>query len=201
MKVRGGSPDQDRNRVFKLFPLLQKQDRLSPGGVQQRLFLRHVQPGSHAAFVPLIHQLQAALQRFHSAMQNSQFRIELPQREIIAREFRSDYQPNVFEVSSGCLVGRLRRFNTAPPPAKQIHFVADSEWQRNVCLRDRTSRGKVAARWTIAGKALALNTRGRRHGGELRGNLNSSGRAGLFQACRRNFDGLVRIERLFFQRT
>ena len=67
-------------------------------------------------------------------------------------------------------------------------------------MRDRTSRGKVADRGTIARQALALNARSRGHVWELRGNLNSSGGPGLLQMCGGNFDGLVGVERLFFQR-
>ena len=200
VKFRVGFPKQDGDCVFKLFPLLQEQDRLRPRGVQQRLFLRHIQPGSNATFVPLVHQLQSALQRFHCAMQNPQLRIKLPQREVIPREFRSDHQPHVLEIGSGGLVRRLRCLNAAPPPAKEIHFIADRERQRNVCLRHRTVRGKVTARGTIARETLALNARRCCDRGELRGNLDSRCSAGLFQARRGNFDGLIRIKRLFFQR-
>ncbi len=78
VKVRGGFPEQDSNCIFKLFPLLQEQNRLRPRGIQERLFLCNIQPGGHAAFVTLIDQLQSSFQRFHSAVQNSQLRIELP---------------------------------------------------------------------------------------------------------------------------
>ncbi len=200
MKVGGGFPEQDRNCIFKLFPLLQEQYRLRPRGIQQRFFLRNIQPRGYAAFVPLIDQLQAAFQCFHGAMQNSQLRIELPQREIVARELRRDHQPDVLEIGRACLVGCLRRFNAAAPPAKQIHFIADREWQRNVCLRDRAGRGKIAARGTIAREALALDTRRRRYVGELRGNLDSSGCSGLLQTRRCDSDCLICIERLFFKR-
>jgi len=52
--------------------------------IQKRLFLRHVQPGGHTAFMPGIHQLQTFLQRLHGAIQDSQLGIELSQGEIIA---------------------------------------------------------------------------------------------------------------------
>jgi len=87
MKIWGRFSDQERDSIFELLPLLLKQDGLGPRDIQKRLFLRNVQPGGHAAFMPGIHQLQAFLQRLHGAIQDSQLRIELPQGEIIACKF------------------------------------------------------------------------------------------------------------------
>ena len=96
VKVRGGFSNQHGNPILKLFSLLLQQDGLCACGIQERLFLCDVKPGRHTALVALIHELETLFQRLHGAMQDPQLLIELPQREIVAREFRRDHQSHVF---------------------------------------------------------------------------------------------------------
>jgi len=67
MKIGSCSSGQNRDGIFKLFPLLPQQSGLRPRRIQQRLLLRHVQSGCHAALVPGIYQVEPLLQRIHCA--------------------------------------------------------------------------------------------------------------------------------------
>src|SRR5216684_8250869 len=199
MKVWCRLSSQNRNGIFELFSLLLKQDGLSPRGIQQRFFFRNVQPGSHAAFVAGVHQLQTFLQRLDGAVQNCELAIELAKSEIIASKLRGDYQANVFEISRACLVRRLRRFNAAPPPPKQIDFVPDRERQDDIVLRDRRCNRKVAVGWPVSRKPLTLCVGSGRKCRKLRGDLERGGSTRLLQPRGRNLDGLICVKRLFFQ--
>src|SRR4029077_8225944 len=192
--------DQNGNRVFELFPLLLQENSLRPRGIQKRLFLRDVQAGGYAAFMTGVYELQAFLQRLNGAIQNSDLGVELPYGEIIARQLRGDYQPLNFEIGGACLIGRLRGFNTSPPPPKQVDFVGHRKRQNIIGLRNRGYQLEIAVRRSVTGESLTLCAWGSRKGRELRRDLQGRGSARLFQVRRGKFDGLVRIQRLLFQR-
>ena len=58
-------------------------------------------------------------------------------------------------------------------------------------LRDRASGRDAAVGWTIAGEALAFESRSSAELGKLRGDLNGGERARLLEASDGNFYGLV----------
>ena len=171
-KVRCGFSHKHGDRILKLFSLLLQQDYLRPRGIQQGLFFGNIQPGSHAALMTRIHQLQALLQRLHGAAQNTELGIELAQREIISRELRGNHQPHIFQVCRARLIGGLRRLEASPTPSKQVHFVSGGEGQNDIGLGNRRIDREVAIRRTISGDALALCVGSSGKSGELGSDLN-----------------------------
>ncbi len=143
--------------------------------------------------------MQTLLKVFNRAVQNTEFGIELAESEVIASNFRGNDQADVFKIRSGSLIGSLRRFDAAAAPAKQVDLIASDERKGNVCLRNWTSRREVAAGGAIPRKALALCAGRSGKRGELRCNLQRCSGTCLFQASGSNFDGLIRVESLFFQ--
>src|SRR5262249_26598747 len=157
MKVRGWPADESGDRVFRLLALLKEKRGLRARGVQQRFFLRHVQPGSDSPFVPRIDELQSFLQSFDSPIQNAEFHVELAQREIFRRELCSDQQAHIFEVSGARLILRVGGLNAAAAPAGKVYLVADGERKSDVRLRNWSGHRQIAARRPIAGKPLPLD--------------------------------------------
>src|SRR5260370_41989973 len=104
-------------------------------------------------------------------MQDSQFRIELAQREILAGELRGDNLPHVLEVGCTCLIKCLRRLNAAPSPAKQVDFVGHRERQNIAGLRNGRPDREVATGGPVSRNPLALGTGSSRKSRELRGDL------------------------------
>src|SRR5260370_3636297 len=97
------------------------------------------------------------------------------------------------------MVRLLRRYNAAPPTRKQVDFVPAGERQDVIFWGVRRCNRKVAVGWPVSRKSLTLGIRSRSECGKLRGDLERGGSTRLLQPGGRNLDGLICVERLFFQ--
>ena len=116
-----------------------QQNSLRPRRVEERFFLSDVEPGRNATSVARFHQIQALLQGLHGAVQNRDFRVQLPQGEVVGGEFRGQHQADIFEIGGVGLIGGLRGFDGAAALAEEVHFIAHGKGKVVVTLRDCTS--------------------------------------------------------------
>src|SRR5579859_230895 len=199
MKIRRGLSGEDGDGIFKLFALLLEKDRLRARGVEESLFLRDVETGSDSAGVARVDELEAFGQRVNRAAKNADFGVHLSQGKVVAGEFGGDDETRVFKASPGGLVGGLRGFDGMTAAAKEIRFVTDGEGKHEGGLRERSAWDNGVARWPIAGEALAKHGWRRAELGELRGDLQGGGGAGLLKMSGGDFQSLICVERVEFE--
>ena len=98
MEIGRGAIDEDGDGIFKLLALLEEESGLRARGSEQRFFLSDIEAGCDSAFVTGIYEIESFLMASTVRVQDADFGVELPKREIVAGKFRGDEQADVFKV-------------------------------------------------------------------------------------------------------
>jgi predicted PurR-regulated permease PerM len=162
-----------RDRVLELRALPAQQFDLHARGVEQRLLLRHVEPGGGAALVARVDQLQRALLQGDGAAHRIELDVGGAQVEVGRGQVGGEQQPRVLEVGGRLLRGGARGFHRALHAAGEVDLVAHGHREHEVVLHRREVGRRVVGQRPVGGDALARGARAdaelRQHAGRRRG--------------------------------
>src|SRR5450755_505009 len=147
------------DRMFILRPLLQNKLKLRCGRIEQRRLLRDLQAICDAAFMTVVDQIQSFLLDFNRLPHHSRLAVEFAQIEIVSRQFRAQYQPDIFQVSCALLQRSVRSLKITAHASEQIKLVANGKRHGKSVLCNRCQWNRGTGKRTVSGEARARSTR------------------------------------------
>ena len=141
--VKGGSriSGQHGDGMFVLRALLLHQVQLCDCGIEQRLLLRQVKPGSDPAGMTVFYQLQTLLLNVNRFLYHPGFSIEFTQAEVVGGELCGQHQIDVIHIGCRALQRGICGLQSSPVFSKEVRLVAEQKRNLVSALRERAPQG------------------------------------------------------------
>ena len=160
VKLRRRCPDQRRDGMLELRPLVVQEFELRGSGVNQGLLLRQIQTRRESKVVPRADESQSVALQFQAVAHHRDFRIEFAQCEIVGHQLRRQEQTRVLEVRFRLLRGGARALDFAAHPAEQVGLVIHARAQHEIVLHSRLIGHGVSGQRAVRRRLAAVRRGG-----------------------------------------